>query len=97
MFPRYNNNGQMTDYGAYGPIDLDRNNEIMEWAFNNEQVNAIMEPVLVNSNEQYNNHNVEFKNTYVIAVLKEVIHEDNMTFNNIKPYILFFSDKVEQI
>ena len=83
-FPRYNNNGQIIDYGAYGPIELDRNNEIMEWAFNNNKVNSIMEPVLINSTEQYNNQNVEFKNTYVVAVLKEVIHEDNMTFNNIQ-------------
>ena len=87
-FPRYNNNGQIIDYGAYGPIELDRNNEIMEWAFNNNKVNSIMEPVLINSTEQYNNQNVEFKNTYVVAVLKEVIHENNMTFNNIKPFVV---------
>ena len=86
-YPFYNSNGQITNLGAYGPIELDRNNEIMEWAFNNDKVNSIMEPVLINSSEQYNNHNVEFRNTYVVAVLKEVIHEDDMSFNNIKPFM----------
>ena len=87
-YPEFNkSNGQMIHYGAYGPMDLNRNNEIMEWAFNSSKVNSIKEPVLINSIEQYNNHNVEFKNTYVVAVLTEVIHEDNMTFNNIKPFI----------
>ena len=84
-YPFYNSNGQITNLGAYGPIELDRNNEIMEWVFNNDKVNSIMEPVLINSSEQYNNHN-EFRNTYVVAVLKDGTH-DYTSFNNIKPFM----------
>ena len=57
--------------GAYGPAELKRNINIAKWAFNND-VGAIMEPEYISSNE------------LIIAQLEQVIHENDVTFNNVK-------------
>ena len=58
--------------GAFGPAELKRNSNVVKWAFNNN-VGAIMEPEYISNNEQL-----------VICSLTEVIHENDMTFSNIK-------------
>ena len=60
--------------GAYGPADLKRNINIAKWAFNNNS-GSIMEPEYISSNE------------LVIAQLDEVIHEEDVTFNNVRSII----------
>ena len=58
--------------GAFGPTELKRNLNIVKWAFNNK-TGAIMEPEYISNNEQL-----------VICSLEEVIHENDITFKNIK-------------
>jgi peptidyl-prolyl cis-trans isomerase D len=58
--------------GAFGPAELKRNLNIVKWAFNSE-IGSVMEPEYISNNEQL-----------VICSLTESIHENDMTFNNIK-------------
>ncbi len=58
--------------GAFGPTELKRNLNIVKWAFNNK-VGSIMEPEYISNNEQL-----------VVCSLEEVIHENDVTFSNIK-------------
>tara|TARA_B100000700_G_C15028096_1_gene849206 strand:- start:87 stop:2318 length:2232 start_codon:yes stop_codon:yes gene_type:complete len=58
--------------GAFGPAELNRNLNIVKWAFNSP-IGSVMEPEYISNNEQL-----------VVCSLTESIHENDMTFNNIK-------------